>query len=248
VLEVPSEPVVAEAVFSSEPSEPPLDDKARRLARTIASDLLLYNENAFAAYRDGPLPEALAASIREGYELFAGRCGPGRARGFAEVLVEQAGMRQLAIDASAILAALGSGVGAPQALSTAPALGGLRLVVRRGVKEGKTFVVPGTEATVGGVEDCTICLPSVMLSRRHAMLVFRQGSWWVVDLASANGTFVNERPVEASTPVHVGDRLRFGDVECEVLDTSVGEAEPERPTRKPWWKVLLGRRRRGRFG
>jgi hypothetical protein len=236
ILRVPSDTAEAEVVFSAEPSEPPLDDAARRLARAIASDMLLYDAALFTAYRGGPLGGTLAAQVREGYELFVGRSGAGHQRGYAAVLAEVTGAHGTPLDVAAILEALGPDAVTPQASPIPAEPRGLRLVVRRGVEEGKTFVVQGTDATVGRTPDCTICLPSVSLSRRHAVLVFRQGGWQVADLSSANGTFVNERPAEASTPVRAGDRLRFGDVECEVVGASVGEAGTPGATRKPWWK------------
>lgn len=50
------------------------------------------------------------------------------------------------------------------------------------------------------------------VSRRHAILNWRHGAYYVEDLASANGTFVNEHQVAASeqAKLHNGDELRCG--------------------------------------
>jgi pSer/pThr/pTyr-binding forkhead associated (FHA) protein len=64
----------------------------------------------------------------------------------------------------------------------------------------------------------------------------KEGSWTVADLSSANGTSVNDRPAESFVRVRVGDRLRFGDVECEVLDADGGGTGTRATPRKPWWK------------
>ncbi len=50
------------------------------------------------------------------------------------------------------------------------------------------------------------------VSRRHAILVSRNGTYVIEDLGSANGTFVNERPCKPHTPVPLrhGDELAFG--------------------------------------
>ena len=53
------------------------------------------------------------------------------------------------------------------------------------------------------------------ISRRHAKLIHDQGAWFVIDLDSTNGTFVNEAEVTPKTRVALkdGDTIRLGDVE-----------------------------------
>jgi hypothetical protein len=53
--------------------------------------------------------------------------------------------------------------------------------------------------------------PSV--SRRHAEVEWSEGEVKVTDLGSTNGTFVNDRPIDAPTVLSPGDRVRFGAVE-----------------------------------
>ena len=50
------------------------------------------------------------------------------------------------------------------------------------------------------------------VSRRHAIISWRNGGYMVEDLGSANGTFINEQPVDAAQPgaLHNGDELRCG--------------------------------------
>lgn len=50
------------------------------------------------------------------------------------------------------------------------------------------------------------------VSRRHAALVMYKHKLHVVDLSSANGTFVNNQRLRAETPqrLHVGDQISFG--------------------------------------
>ena len=52
--------------------------------------------------------------------------------------------------------------------------------------------------------------PSV--SRHHAHLTFDANAWTIRDLGSANGTFVDDRLVEAPIEVHDGARIRFGHI------------------------------------
>ena len=53
------------------------------------------------------------------------------------------------------------------------------------------------------------------ISRRHAKLIHDQGDWFVIDLDSTNGTFVNEAEVTPKTRVALkdGDTISLGDIE-----------------------------------
>ena len=44
------------------------------------------------------------------------------------------------------------------------------------------------------------------------MLTFRGRSWYVEDLESTNGTFVNGQPVEGVIPIGYGDEIQVGQV------------------------------------
>jgi adenylate cyclase len=48
------------------------------------------------------------------------------------------------------------------------------------------------------------------VSREHASVLRREGAWWVQDLGSANGTFVNGLPANVPMRLRNGDELNFG--------------------------------------
>lgn len=62
---------------------------------------------------------------------------------------------------------------------------------------------------LGRNPDCDIVLTEGHPSRRHAQITTRDGAAWLEDLGSANGTFVNERPLKAPVQLRNGDRIRF---------------------------------------
>ncbi len=66
------------------------------------------------------------------------------------------------------------------------------------------------ELLVGRDPCCDIVLDRSTVSRRHARLVFRDGSWIVQDLESTNGTSVNHARV-GRCRLRPGDRIQFGD-------------------------------------
>jgi hypothetical protein len=65
------------------------------------------------------------------------------------------------------------------------------------------------ELLVGRNTACDVVLPDQSVSRLHARLVFRDGSWIVQDLASTNGTLVNGRRV-GRCELRPGDVLLLG--------------------------------------
>jgi len=87
---------------------------------------------------------------------------------------------------------------------------GPALVVRSGGgRAGETFTPQGERTTIGRSPDCPVFLDDVTVSRKHAVLVERDGRWFVEDQGSLNGTFVNRRRVE-SAELSDGDELQIG--------------------------------------
>jgi pSer/pThr/pTyr-binding forkhead associated (FHA) protein len=83
------------------------------------------------------------------------------------------------------------------------------------------------ELVIGRGEQADLLLSDATVSRRHASV--RQDGHTVVvtDLGSANGTYVNERPVHEGTRVEDGDVIRLGAAELRVR---VDGRAPEQPT------------------
>jgi type VI secretion system protein ImpI/type VI secretion system protein len=79
----------------------------------------------------------------------------------------------------------------------------------------------GGEFTIGRGPDNDWVLPDPErhLSKRHCVLAFRSGEWWIADLSS-NGTFLNRdtAPIGhgGGRALRSGDRLRIGAYEIEV--------------------------------
>ena len=90
------------------------------------------------------------------------------------------------------------------------AVSGPALVVRSGGgRSGETFHPKGTETAIGRSPDCPIFLDDVTVSRRHAVLVERDGAFFIEDQGSLNGTFLNRRRIE-SGKLEDGDEIQIG--------------------------------------
>lgn len=101
------------------------------------------------------------------------------------------------------------------------ARGAARLAV---VDPAKSSLLPGQTLSLAGVNPIgrsptsAIRIDDEFVSARHAILSQRQGHWWLEDLESTNGTFVNGRPVDRPTPVSAGDLIEIGRTRFRLED------------------------------
>lgn len=62
----------------------------------------------------------------------------------------------------------------------------------------------------------SIVLDDEFASATHAALTYRGRAWYVEDLGSTNGTFVNGNPVDELSPVAFGDEIQIGQVRLRL--------------------------------
>lgn len=89
------------------------------------------------------------------------------------------------------------------------------LVLFKKSGDAKTFELPSTVTVVGRRQDCDLCVPLMVVSRRHCELNQDQGQLRLRDLGSRNGTFVNGRRVE-ETQLQPGDQIQIGPIKFGV--------------------------------
>ncbi len=84
------------------------------------------------------------------------------------------------------------------------------LVIVVGDERGKDYRLPTGTLRMGQSPTCEIPLGrDTYVSTQHAEVVFRAGSFWIKDLNSTNGTFVNDLPV-GEVALNDGDRVKVG--------------------------------------
>ena len=88
--------------------------------------------------------------------------------------------------------------------------GMLVLEVVEGPDLGGVFPLPSNEPQLIGRSSEALQLSDPTLSRRHAELTPDNGRWYLQDLASANGTFLNGRLLTDRVPLRMGDEVGCG--------------------------------------
>ena len=82
-------------------------------------------------------------------------------------------------------------------------------------EQGRSFDLDAI-TTLGRDVNNAIVIDDPFASSEHAVLTFRGRSWYVEDLGSTNGTFVNGRAVAAVSPLGFGDEVSIGQVRMRL--------------------------------
>lgn len=71
------------------------------------------------------------------------------------------------------------------------------------------------DGTVGRHPDSAVLIDEAYVSAHHAQLIHEPDGWWITDLGTKNGTYVNGTRIAEPTRLHPGDALRFGRVRAK---------------------------------
>jgi FHA domain/zinc-ribbon domain len=94
---------------------------------------------------------------------------------------------------------------------------GAAVVIRAGGgRVGESFALDHDRMTIGRRPDSDVFLDDVTVSRDHALLVKRGGDYYLDDLGSLNGTYVNRHRIE-SHRLEDGDELQVGKFKLTFL-------------------------------
>ena len=86
--------------------------------------------------------------------------------------------------------------------------------------EGETVYPLLPVTSIGRAPGNTVVLSDDFVSNEHALLMLRGQQWWVEDLNSRNGTFLNGNELSDPTMVSAGDLLTIGQTELKVEPAS----------------------------
>ena len=102
----------------------------------------------------------------------------------------------------------------------------IKLVMFKRDGQRKEFMIHRDKTLIGRGEDCALRIPLLSISRRHCELIKGEDVLTVRDLASSNGTYVNNQRVNEKH-LKAGDRLTLGPTVFTVqIDGEPGQIRP----------------------
>ena len=90
------------------------------------------------------------------------------------------------------------------------------LVVTAGPLSGTKITLGDQPILIGRADDSTLVLTDDFASSRHARLSNRGGQWYVEDLGSTNGTYLDQQRVQGPLLVAPGQPIRIGQTALEL--------------------------------
>lgn len=87
----------------------------------------------------------------------------------------------------------------------------------------KQFTIKeGERLTIGRGSDADVVIDNTAISRKHSALELNQGVYFLADLGSLNGTFINGQKVNAATPVAPTDDIMIGKFKLAPAEAATG--------------------------
>jgi len=83
------------------------------------------------------------------------------------------------------------------------------LILREGPGAGAKWLIDKEVIVIGREDDCDVVIPERRVSRHHAEIRWRDGQYYLRDLRSKNGTYLNGREVIEPVPLQDGDEIQI---------------------------------------
>jgi len=99
------------------------------------------------------------------------------------------------------------------------------LVVLDGPHKGAQYPIRREKTTIGRSSEADLTMEEDTLSRVHAAVVYREGTFYLEDLDSANGTLVDGKKIREYELRH-GERFKMGHVVFQFLQLA-REVDPK---------------------
>ena len=95
----------------------------------------------------------------------------------------------------------------------------------------KAFSLPSELTVIGRRHDCDLCIPLMVVSRKHCQLSQNNETMKIRDLDSSIGTFVNGKRISDAT-LQAGDYIRVGPLIFQLqIDGEPKETKPPQPAK-----------------
>lgn len=92
-----------------------------------------------------------------------------------------------------------------------------RLVVTSGPITGASINLTGGVITFGRAPNCSLVIDDEYASSMHAKIYNRDGIFYLADMESTNGTFLDGQQVQGEVPIQMGQSIRIGRTVIELV-------------------------------
>ncbi len=112
-------------------------------------------------------------------------------------------------------------------MSVSSSRSGSRWFLKGRLADGSPWTIPIRDPRflIGRSAECSLILDSMEVSRRHASINTAEGSLYINDLGSQNGTFLNGAALDSTRPLENRDILKIGNHEFMVCETEKKRVE-----------------------
>lgn len=93
---------------------------------------------------------------------------------------------------------------------------GITIFFSIGSKKDNQQHFTGSEIMIGRDTHCDLSVLDEALSSHHARITFHHGQWWLEDLNSRNGTFLNREKLNTPAVIITGDQFKCGNTLFDI--------------------------------
>lgn len=93
---------------------------------------------------------------------------------------------------------------------------GITIFFNIGSKKDNHRHFTGPEIMIGRDIHCDLSVLDEALSSHHARITFHHGQWWLEDLNSRNGTFLNREKLNTPAVIITGDQFKCGNTFFDI--------------------------------
>lgn len=111
----------------------------------------------------------------------------------------------------------------------------LQLVAIQGAGAGGAWPLAAAVTTIGRDQSCVVVVPDTSISRMHAQVTRQPAGYFITDLESSNGVWLNGERLTGPAQIVAGDVITLGDtlLRCEVERAAPEVPVPAAPSSPP---------------
>lgn len=76
---------------------------------------------------------------------------------------------------------------------------------------GTTSILDEEQHLIGRTQECDFIINDNLISKRHCVITNEAGKFFIEDIGSRNGTFLNGKPIKKKTALFYGDKVTIGE-------------------------------------